>query len=85
VKVGDLITTSWEGGNQVYWETGEEDLWWPAFRFEKGQVGVILELYGFVKRSGVRRRPAAKVLVDGQVGWIDLAFFEPVIDKERSE
>ena len=72
IKVGDLVTHDWEYGNQVYDNLDGKEVTCPSFRFDVGQIGMIIE---FDKN----KFPGAKIVTtDGRTGWINCRFFSLV-------
>jgi hypothetical protein len=72
IKIGDLVTHDWEGGNQVYDNFDFDVEKSPSFRFDVGQIGMIIE---FDKN----KFPGAKIVTtDGRTGWINCRFFSLV-------
>ena len=71
-KVGDLVTTEWEYGNQMFEHFEERHRRWPTFRFMKGDVGLVLEVHPDPENPGIR------LAVGDKVGWTHSAFYDKV-------
>lgn len=69
-KVGDLIYTEWEGGNQVYTSL-EGQLEFPAFRFEHSDIGLVLQIKEMNKTD-------IKIAVGNKVGWTNSNFYTKI-------
>lgn len=71
-KVGDLVYTTWESGNQVF-ETYEENrMKMPTFRFDASDIGMVLELHQELNNVGIR------IAVGTKTGWTNAAFYDKV-------
>ena len=68
-KVGDLVGTDWDHGNQVFDRPGG----YPDFRFDREDLGLVLEIFhGMTEKSDLR------LLVKGKTGWTHSAFYHVV-------
>ena len=69
-RVGDLVTTTWEGGNQMHESYDGPKPENPTFRFNRHDIGLVLE----INRN--LNSPAIRVAVGDRVGWTNAAFYE---------
>jgi hypothetical protein len=72
LRPGDLITTDWDSGNQVYETYAINQPKHPIFRFNKDEIGMILEV------DNDRTSPAIKIAVGGRIGWVNKNFFDRI-------